>query len=222
VKILADNSNYAIAIAIAILGGFGAAFGAIMAAYLQRRTAERNAAEQVARDRDDVVRRYRDPLLWAAFELQSRLYNILRNDFLGKYFVRGTEMPPFPLPEEEVATLTPLEQDRIVDQSGNGSIRRPEQGDRAAGIRSRQLERPPARIDVGAAVGQPKRKLERRVAERPRERFSCGSGRRPLELDYEVGNRRTRCATPEQTESQRERNRHDGEIADPEPGCVGP
>ena len=91
-KILADNSNYAIAIAIAILGGFGAAFGAIMAAYLQRRTAERNAAEQVARDRDDVVRRYRDPLLWAAFELQSRLYNILRNDFLGKYFVRGTEM----------------------------------------------------------------------------------------------------------------------------------
>jgi hypothetical protein len=92
VEIFAADGNYAIAIAIAILGGFGAAFGAIMAAYLQRRTAERNAAEQVARERDDVVRRYRDPLLWAAFELQSRLYNILRNDFLGKYFVRGTEM----------------------------------------------------------------------------------------------------------------------------------
>ena len=40
-EIFAADGNYAIAIAIAILGGFGAAFGAIMAAYLQRRTAER-------------------------------------------------------------------------------------------------------------------------------------------------------------------------------------
>jgi hypothetical protein len=34
---------------------------------------------------EDVLTRYREPLAAAAFDLQSRLYNILRLDFLGKY-----------------------------------------------------------------------------------------------------------------------------------------
>jgi hypothetical protein len=38
-----------------------------------------------------LLRRYRDPLIWAAFDLQSRLYNIVTHDFLGKYLLRGTE-----------------------------------------------------------------------------------------------------------------------------------
>jgi hypothetical protein len=34
---------------------------------------------------EDVLTRYREPLAAAAFDLQSRLYNILRLDFLGKF-----------------------------------------------------------------------------------------------------------------------------------------
>ncbi|MFN2628751.1 MAG: hypothetical protein ABR569_08970 [Gaiellaceae bacterium] len=34
---------------------------------------------------EDVLARYREPLAVAAFDLQSRLYNILRLDFLGKF-----------------------------------------------------------------------------------------------------------------------------------------
>jgi len=34
---------------------------------------------------EDVLARYREPLAAAAFDLQSRLYNILRMDFFGKY-----------------------------------------------------------------------------------------------------------------------------------------
>lgn len=35
---------------------------------------------------DELLARYRDPLLGAAFDLQSRLYNIVRLDFLEDYF----------------------------------------------------------------------------------------------------------------------------------------
>ena len=34
---------------------------------------------------DEVLKRYREPLAAAAFDLQSRHYNILRKDFLGKF-----------------------------------------------------------------------------------------------------------------------------------------
>jgi hypothetical protein len=34
---------------------------------------------------EEIVTRYREPLAAAAFDLQSRLYNVLRLDFLGKY-----------------------------------------------------------------------------------------------------------------------------------------
>jgi hypothetical protein len=40
---------------------------------------------------DRLLRRYRDPLVWAAFDLQSRLYNIVTHDFLGKCLVQGNE-----------------------------------------------------------------------------------------------------------------------------------
>jgi hypothetical protein len=56
-----------------------------LATELHRREAE------IDRDlrAEDVLARYREPLAAAAFDLQSRLYNILRLDFLGKF--GGTE-----------------------------------------------------------------------------------------------------------------------------------
>ena len=41
------------------------------------------------RDAESVLARYREPLVDAAYELQSRLYNILELDFLANYYVRG-------------------------------------------------------------------------------------------------------------------------------------
>lgn len=52
-------------------------------------------AWQVRKEADDkalqVVRRYRDPLLRAAFDLQSRLYNIAAREFLVRYWKNGNE-----------------------------------------------------------------------------------------------------------------------------------
>lgn len=49
-------------------------------------------SEAVSREEqaDRLLRRYRDPLVRAAFDLQSRLYNIVCHDFLGSYYVRGS------------------------------------------------------------------------------------------------------------------------------------
>jgi hypothetical protein len=43
------------------------------------------------RESEAVLARYREPLLVAAYELQGRLYNILKLDFLAKYYHAGDE-----------------------------------------------------------------------------------------------------------------------------------
>ena len=48
------------------------------------------ASRRDKRDAEKIVSRFRDPLMHAAYDLQSRLYNILKQDFLGRYFVHGT------------------------------------------------------------------------------------------------------------------------------------
>jgi hypothetical protein len=52
-------------------------------------------AWQVDKEAEDkalqALRRYRDPLLRAAFDLQSRLYNIAAKEFLGRYWKQGNE-----------------------------------------------------------------------------------------------------------------------------------
>ncbi|MET7621763.1 hypothetical protein [Streptomyces sp. NPDC005408] len=51
---------------------------------LERQSAER----QRILERQDVMSRFRDPLLWAAFDFQSRLYNIAGQGFLRVHFVQ--------------------------------------------------------------------------------------------------------------------------------------
>jgi hypothetical protein len=43
------------------------------------------------REAEATLSRYREPLVAAAYELQSRLYNILKRDFLQKYYLDGDE-----------------------------------------------------------------------------------------------------------------------------------
>ncbi|MFF9839294.1 hypothetical protein [Streptomyces sp. NPDC013740] len=51
---------------------------------LERRSAERHRTQE----RQDVMSRYRDPLLWAAFDFQSRLFSIVGQAFLRVHFVQ--------------------------------------------------------------------------------------------------------------------------------------
>jgi hypothetical protein len=74
---------------IGFAGGLIAAVVSAIVAVRQSRV-EAEVQEHLMRlERDlraeEVLKRYREPLAAAAFDLQSRLYNILRQDFLGKF-----------------------------------------------------------------------------------------------------------------------------------------
>jgi hypothetical protein len=72
---------------ISILGAVISAAAALVAVVLNRRAAihDRRLAA------DEVASRYRVPLLHAAFNLQSRLYNIGGQDFLGIFLTNGSQ-----------------------------------------------------------------------------------------------------------------------------------
>lgn len=69
---------------IALAGGI---LGGGISIYGQSRLAKLTAR----READAVLARYREPLVGAAYELQGRLYNIIKLGFLGKYYVDGDE-----------------------------------------------------------------------------------------------------------------------------------
>ncbi|HSE82424.1 MAG TPA: hypothetical protein VLA87_12160 [Gaiellaceae bacterium] len=70
------------AIIVAIIALIGAMLSAGFALYGQLHMARREEEQQAAQ----VLAKYREPLILAAYDLQSRLYNILRQNFLGKYY----------------------------------------------------------------------------------------------------------------------------------------
>jgi hypothetical protein len=71
---------------VSLAGAVISAVGALVVVWLNRRA--------VIRDRrlsaDELAVRYRVPMLHAAFNLQSRLYNIGRQDFLGIFLAGGS------------------------------------------------------------------------------------------------------------------------------------
>ena len=68
------------AIVVALIGAAGGWF-------VQRGAHTRAARDEATR----ILRQFRDPLLAAAFDLQSRLYNIVLLRFLERYWLQGTE-----------------------------------------------------------------------------------------------------------------------------------
>jgi hypothetical protein len=52
--------------------------------------AEDAVADRRREDRLDLMSRVRDPVLWFAFDLQSRIFNIVEQGFLLVYFVHGS------------------------------------------------------------------------------------------------------------------------------------
>src|SRR5689334_18560651 len=57
------------------------ALGVFLGAYFSVRQARKDRLERA----EDLATRFREPLLQAANNLQSRLYNIARQDFLGRF-----------------------------------------------------------------------------------------------------------------------------------------
>jgi hypothetical protein len=82
---------------VALVSAVIAVLSAVMSIYGQMRvakfTAEREEKKeaQVKRERaEEILSRYREPLINAAFELQSRIFNLLKLDFLDIHYVKGT------------------------------------------------------------------------------------------------------------------------------------
>ncbi len=85
-------------ILIAIASAFAAIVASSLALIGQNKVAKMNAT--IAEKRDEnlhkqqaqlILSKYREPLINAAYELQSRIFNILRLKFLDKFYIRGNE-----------------------------------------------------------------------------------------------------------------------------------
>ncbi|WP_331446823.1 hypothetical protein [Streptomyces xanthochromogenes] len=76
---------------VASLSGVVALGGAWFSARSSRRQALLAHELESRTTQQDLMGRHRDPLLWAAFDLQSRLYNIVDRGFLRVYFRDGSD-----------------------------------------------------------------------------------------------------------------------------------
>lgn len=68
---------------IALVGVAGVVIGGVVGLYGQARL----ASQARRREAEAVLAKYQEPLVHAAYELQSRLYNILELEFLQKYYI---------------------------------------------------------------------------------------------------------------------------------------
>jgi hypothetical protein len=70
-------------VVIALVGVAGVVIGGVVGLYGQARL----ASQARRREAEAVLAKYQEPLVHAAYELQSRLYNILKLEFLEKYYI---------------------------------------------------------------------------------------------------------------------------------------
>jgi hypothetical protein len=75
-------------VVVAVIALIGAGLSAGISIYGQSRTAKASSR----REAEAILAKYREPLVAAAYELQGRLYNIVKLDFLRKYYVGGDEV----------------------------------------------------------------------------------------------------------------------------------
>ncbi|MFG3258293.1 hypothetical protein [Streptomyces sp. NPDC048172] len=88
VELFLAISSGVVALASAVLSSRSSRGQALLSARLQEQAEARTRDEA----REDVMSRYRDPLLWAAFDLQARVFNFARGPeaFLTLFYERGT------------------------------------------------------------------------------------------------------------------------------------
>jgi len=79
-----------VSIAIAILSALFSYWGQHRIALLAARLKHEESAAERKEHRDRLLAKYRDPLLDAAYDLQSRVYNILEQGFFEKFVIGKT------------------------------------------------------------------------------------------------------------------------------------
>jgi len=75
-----------VAIAIAALSGALTIANTVYTSRVSRRIAEQERTASKAERLEELMSRYRDPLLHSAFDLQSRIWNIVEKGFLEIYY----------------------------------------------------------------------------------------------------------------------------------------
>jgi hypothetical protein len=75
-----------IAITVAVLSGVVAVGNTVYTKRVDARVSAQERAETKAETLEAVMSRYREPLLQTAFDLQSRIWNIVEGDFLETYY----------------------------------------------------------------------------------------------------------------------------------------
>ena len=76
-----------VAIWVALVGIAGTLVNAAYTRRVSAKVAERDRERTKAEEVEQLFRRYRDPLLRASFDLQSRMYNIIAQRFMETYHV---------------------------------------------------------------------------------------------------------------------------------------
>lgn len=78
-----------IAAIVAILSAIVSIYGQIRITHLADRLAKQREAESREAQTAALMSKYRDPLMRAAIDLQSRLFNIVQRDFLQRFYHRS-------------------------------------------------------------------------------------------------------------------------------------
>lgn len=76
---------------IALLAAGLAIWGQMKAAQVSGQLESLRLAEQRRFEKETTVARYREPLAQAAYDLQSRIYNIVQRNFLQRYLTNGND-----------------------------------------------------------------------------------------------------------------------------------
>jgi hypothetical protein len=91
-----DDPKLWLAVSTSLVALAGTGYTAILNYRGQQRLERLKADLLIARDErqaeletQKIMSRFRDPLMHAAYDLQSRIFNILRQQFLPRYLVRG-------------------------------------------------------------------------------------------------------------------------------------
>lgn len=74
-----------------ILAAIVSAIVAFVTIYIKDYLDRRQQAESKADQMQTIINRYSDPILRSAYDLQSRLYNLVQGDILQKYYTNGGE-----------------------------------------------------------------------------------------------------------------------------------
>lgn len=90
-KVLTAIITATIAAGVAVLSAIISIVGQIHLANFKASLEREREIRTKKQQADEVMSKYREPLVYAAFELQSKLFNILKQELLDVYYIDGTE-----------------------------------------------------------------------------------------------------------------------------------